>query len=139
VNQLNGDNPNNIRYETSRYFRNKKKDYLKDKINELQTRSMNKKNGDMYSVINELKMSYQPTTILVKDEEGDLLADSHVLNRWKNYSGQELNLHEVNDIRQIEIYAAEPFIPQPSPAEVAIAIETLIRYKTPGTIKFRQN
>jgi hypothetical protein len=84
VNQLNGDNLNNIRCEASRHFRNKKRNYLKDKINELQTSSMKKNNGDIYSIINELKMSYQPRTILVKDEEGDLLADSHnILNRWK--------------------------------------------------------
>jgi hypothetical protein len=35
---------------------------------------------------NEFKKGYQPRTNLVKDENGDLLADSHnILNRWKNY------------------------------------------------------
>jgi hypothetical protein len=30
----------------------------------------------------------------VKDENGDLLADSHnILNRWKNYFSQLLNVH----------------------------------------------
>jgi hypothetical protein len=33
--EINGDNLNNIRHETSRHFRNKKREYLKDKINEL--------------------------------------------------------------------------------------------------------
>jgi hypothetical protein len=32
---INGDNLDNIRLETSRNFRNKKKEYLKDKIDEL--------------------------------------------------------------------------------------------------------
>jgi hypothetical protein len=34
--EINGDNLNNIRREASRYFRNKKRGYLKDKINEMQ-------------------------------------------------------------------------------------------------------
>jgi hypothetical protein len=33
------DNLNNVRREASRYFRNKKREYLKDKINELATSS----------------------------------------------------------------------------------------------------
>jgi hypothetical protein len=42
----NGNNQNNIRYETSRHFRNKKREYLKDKINEPATNSKNKKKRD---------------------------------------------------------------------------------------------
>jgi hypothetical protein len=34
-NEINGDILNNVRCETSRYFSNKKREYLKDKINEL--------------------------------------------------------------------------------------------------------
>jgi hypothetical protein len=38
---------------------------------------------------------------LSKDENGDLLADSHnILNRWKNYFSQSLNVHRVIDVRQ---------------------------------------
>jgi hypothetical protein len=41
----------------------------------------------------------------VKDENGDLLADSHnFLNRWKNYYSQLLNVHRASDVRQIEKY-----------------------------------
>jgi hypothetical protein len=40
--QINGDNLQNLRCETSRTFRNKKREYLKDKINELQTNNKNK-------------------------------------------------------------------------------------------------
>jgi hypothetical protein len=40
----------------------------------------------------------------VKDESGDLLADSYsILNRWKNYFSQLLNVHSVSDVRQIEV------------------------------------
>jgi hypothetical protein len=38
----------------------------------------------------------------MKDENGDLLADSHnILNRWKNYFPKLLNVHNVSDVRQI--------------------------------------
>jgi hypothetical protein len=35
--EINGDNLNNVRRETSSHFRHKKSEYLKDKINELAT------------------------------------------------------------------------------------------------------
>jgi hypothetical protein len=36
--------------------------------------------------INEFNRGYHPRSNLVKDENGDLLADSHnILNRWKYY------------------------------------------------------
>jgi hypothetical protein len=68
----------------------------------------------------------------VKDENGDLLADSYnILNRWKNYS-QLLNVHNVSDVRQIE-HTAEPLVPGPSRLEVEIAIAKLKKYKSPGS------
>jgi hypothetical protein len=52
---------------------------------------------------------------LVKDENGDLLADSHnVLNKWKNYISQLLNVHRVSDVRQTEIHTSEPLVPDPN-------------------------
>jgi hypothetical protein len=39
---MNGDNLKHLRREASRYFRNKKSEYLKDKINVLATNSENK-------------------------------------------------------------------------------------------------
>jgi hypothetical protein len=37
-----------VRREASRYFRNEKREYLKDKINELATNSKNKNIEDLY-------------------------------------------------------------------------------------------
>jgi hypothetical protein len=60
---------------------------------------------------------------LVKDENGDLLADSYdILYRWKNYFSQLLNVHNVSDVRQIEVHTAEPLVPGPSRLEVEITI-----------------
>jgi hypothetical protein len=46
--EINGDNLNNVRHEASRHFRNKKREYLKGKINELATNSKTKNIGDLY-------------------------------------------------------------------------------------------
>jgi hypothetical protein len=44
----------------------------------------------------------------VNDEKVDLLADSqNILNRWKNYFSQLLNVLNVSDVRQVEVYTAE--------------------------------
>jgi hypothetical protein len=50
--EINGDNLKTVRSEASRYFRNKKREYLKDKINELATNSKNKNVRDLYRGIN---------------------------------------------------------------------------------------
>jgi hypothetical protein len=95
--EINGGNVNNVRCEANRYFRNKKREYLKDKINELEMNSKNNNIRDLYKGINEFKRGYQPRNNLVKDEN-DLLADSHnILNRWKIYFSQLLNVHNVSD------------------------------------------
>jgi hypothetical protein len=67
-------------------------EYLKDKIDELATYRKNKNIRDLCRGINYFKGNYQPTNNLVKDKNGDLLADSHILNRWKYYFSQLLNL-----------------------------------------------
>jgi hypothetical protein len=63
-------------------LRNKKKEDLKDKINELATNGKKENLRGLYRGINEFKRAYWPRNNLVKDENGDLLADSHnILSR----------------------------------------------------------
>jgi hypothetical protein len=50
--EINGDNLNSVRHEASRHFRNKKREYLKYKINDLTMNSMNTKIKDQYRGIN---------------------------------------------------------------------------------------
>jgi hypothetical protein len=60
-----------------------------------------------------------------------LLADSHnILNRWKNYFSQLLNVHKVSDVRQIEIHTAKPLVPEPGTLDVKITISKLKKYKS---------
>jgi hypothetical protein len=70
----------------------------------------------------------------VKDENGDMLADSHnISNRWQNYFSQLLNVHNVSDVRQIEVHMAEPLVPGSSRLEVDTAIVKFKKYKSPGS------
>jgi hypothetical protein len=70
----------------------------------------------------------------VKYENGDLLADSHnILNRWKNYFSQLLNVHSDSDVRQIEVHTAKLLVLGLNPFEVEIAIANLKKYKSQGS------
>jgi hypothetical protein len=130
--EVNGDNLYNLRHDASRHFRNKKREHLKDKINELATNSKNKNMRDLYRDINGFKRGYQPRRNLVKDD-----ADSHnILNRWKNYFSQLLNVHNVSDVRQIEVHMAESLVPGPSHLEVEIAIAKFKHINHQVVIKF---
>jgi hypothetical protein len=122
ANQSNADNLNNGTSEASKQFRKESREYQKGKINELETN--NKKNiTDLYRDINEFKKGCQPRTNIVKDVNDDLVAASHsILNRWKNYLSQLLNVHRVNNVRKIEIHSAKPLVPQPSASEVEMSI-----------------
>jgi hypothetical protein len=65
---------------------------------------------------------------------GDLLADSQKnLTRWKNYFCHLLNVQGPGGIRQTEIHTTELFVPEPSAAEVEVAIRKMKRYKAPGS------
>jgi len=131
--QSNVDNLNNVRRELSRHFRNKKKAYLKAKIEDLETNSKNKNIRDLYRGINDFKKGYQPRCNIVKDEKGDLVADSQsIVARWRNYFSQLFNVHGVKDVGQAEIHTAEPLVPESSVSEVELAIDKLKSHKSPG-------
>ena len=86
----------------------------------------------MYRGINDFKKGYQPKPNIVKDEKGDIVANSHsILARCRNYLSQLLSAHGVNNVRQTEIQAAEPLVPEPSASEVELAIEKLKSHKSP--------
>ena len=76
-NQSNLDNLNNVRRDASRHFRNKKKAYLRAKIEELETNS--KINNIRYFSrgINDIKKGYRNN--IIRNEKGDMVTDSTVL------------------------------------------------------------
>ena len=70
---------------------------------------------------------------IVKDEKVDLFASYSIVARWRKYFSQLLNVHGVNDVRQTEIYTAEPLVSEPSTFVIDVAIEKLKSHKSPGT------
>ena len=131
--QSNVDNLNKVRCDVSRHFRNKKKAYLRAKIEELETNSKTKNVRDLYRGINDFKKGYQPRCNIVKDEKGDLVGDSHsIVARWRKYFSQLFNVHEVKDVGQAEIHTAEPLVPEPSASDVELGIDKLKSHKSPG-------
>jgi hypothetical protein len=102
--ELNEDNLSNARWEDSRHYWNKKRKFLKDKLNELESSSENKNIRDLYRDITEFKKGYQPRSNFVKDERGVC---------------QILNLHGVGGVRHTGMHTAEPFVP-----EFEVAIES---------------
>ena len=107
--------------------------YLRAKIEELETNNKIQNIRDLYRGINDFKKGYQPRCNIVKDEKGDLVADSHsIVDRWRNYFSQLFDVHGVKDVGQAEIHTAEPPVPEPSTCEFELAIDKLKSHKSPG-------
>ena len=117
TNQSNVDNLNNVRREASRHCRKKKKEYLRDKIDDFQVISKIKNIRDII----EFMKGYHRRTDTVKDEKGDLVTDCHSI----------LNVHGVSAVRQIKIHTPEPRVREPSAFELEITTGKLKRHKSP--------
>jgi hypothetical protein len=129
----NVDDLNNVRHDASRHSRNKKKAYMKTKIDEIESNSKINNVRDLYRGINDFRKGYQPRNIIVKDEKGDVVADFHSIKaRWRNSFFQLLNVHGVNDGGQVEICTAEPLLPEPNAFDFELAIEKLKNNKSQG-------
>ena len=102
---------------------NKKKGYL---IDELEINSKFKNIRDLCRDIIDFKKGYQPTPNMVKEERGNLVADSHsILARWKNNFSQLFIVHGVTSVRQTGIHTAEPQVPEPSACEVEMKVKNI--------------
>ena len=89
---------------------------------------------DLYRGISDFKKGYQPRTNIVKNEKGDLVADSgSVLDGWQKHFSQLFNVHGVSNDRQREIHTAEPLVPEPIAFGVDMDIEKLKSHKSPNT------
>ena len=129
--QSNVHNLNNVRCEASRCFRNKKKEHLTVKIDELVTNSKIKNITELFRGIMTLR--WVTNLQVIKVEGGELFTDSHsILAGWRNYFSQPLNVHGVNDVRHTEIHTAKPLVPKQSTLEDEMATEKLKRNKSPG-------
>jgi hypothetical protein len=72
----------------------------------------------------------------VKDEKADLVTECHcILIRWWKHFSQLFNVREFSDVRQAEIHAAKPLVPEQSAFKVEKAIENKIGTKHQVLIK----
>ena len=63
---------------------------MRAKIEELEAKSKIHNIRDLYRGINDFKKGYQPRCNIVRDEKGDLVADSHnIMGRWRSEYGNE--------------------------------------------------
>ena len=115
---------NKVRREVSRHFRNKKKAYLRAKIEELESNNKIQNIRDFYRGISDSKKRYRPRCNIVKDEKGDLVADSHgIVARWRNYFFQLFNVHGVKDVGQAEVCDSHKPVPsRPRWREVTVPV-----------------
>ena len=71
---------------TLQTFQAQKKEYLKFKVDELETIIMFKNIRDLYWDIKNFKKGYQPTPNKVREEKVDLVTDCHSIPaRWRNH------------------------------------------------------
>ena len=66
-NKINSENLDNIRRETSRVLKNKKREYLKEKINDMEVNGKNKNIIDMYQGVRVHKKVYQARANILRD------------------------------------------------------------------------
>jgi len=62
------------------------------------------------------------TSVHIKDENGNLLADPESFAWVEKFFNQVLNVRGLHDIRQMDIHTAEPLVPEPSLDKVETAI-----------------
>ena len=119
---------------------NKKKEYLKARLDELETNSKTKNIRDLHRGTNDFKKGCQPRTNIVKDKKNYLFTDSHsILARRMNYFSQLLNVRGVNDVRQTEICTAEPLVPGPRPLRSMWLLKNKKEINHQVLIKSQQN
>ena len=107
-----------------------RRECLKGKLSEIETNSKNNNIRDLYKGIRDFKKGYQARINVIKNEKEELLADSNsILNRWKDYFSQLLNVHKDNDVGEIEIQTAERLIPDLTLLEVEIAIKKIEKFQ----------
>ncbi|PSN48471.1 hypothetical protein C0J52_11717 [Blattella germanica] len=122
-NEQNSEQLCSIRRETTKFLKNKKREYLKEKINDLEINAKNRNIRELYQGIKIEREGFQARTNIIKDENGDMLADAKsILNRWGNYFNQLLNVHGEEEIEEHNVQTAE----------VEMAMEKLKIYKASG-------
>jgi hypothetical protein len=67
-----------------------------------------------------------------------LAGPQSVLNGWKNFFNQVLNIYGVHDVRQMDIHMVEPLVPEPSLIEVETTTGKLLGISSVGSVVIDQ-
>ena len=130
-NEVNLEQLGSIRREITRLLKNKKREYLREKINDLEMNAKNRNIRELYQGIRVERKGFQARSNVFRNGNGDMIADSRsILNRWKNYFDQLLNVHAEQDIED-DLQTAEILIKTQCNSNIHF---TLIRY-TFGRLK----
>jgi hypothetical protein len=106
-------------------------EYLKIKIDELETKSNSKNITDLWRDINASEKGYQPRNDILKDEKSDLVRGCQsTVARWRKHLCQLLNIHGLNNVRQAEMQTADTLVPEFIAFEVEMAIKEIQRHKS---------
>ena len=103
-NEANTNNYKNAKRNATRGFRNKKREYLTQKIQEIEENGKTNNIRDLYKGVNSLRKGYQPRLDVIRNERGDLQADpTKIIDVWKSYFDKLLNVHngEQRDLKSI--------------------------------------
>jgi hypothetical protein len=73
--QINGNNLQNLNVKPVEHLGTRKGEYLRGRINEIETNNKNKNIRDFYRHVNKFKNGYQARINIIKDENSNLLAD----------------------------------------------------------------
>ncbi|XP_033231545.1 craniofacial development protein 2-like, partial [Belonocnema kinseyi] len=101
---------------TSRFYRRKKREWEKNEILAIENHKKQNNTREMYRGINSIRKGFQSRTDVIRDENGNLVADAtEGLNLWKNYFDKLLNVREApaenndyDDIHTAELQVDEP-------------------------------
>ena len=74
-NEANTNNYSNAKRNATRGFRNKKREYITQKIREIEENGKTNNVRDLYKGVNSLRKCYQPRLGMIRNECGDLQAD----------------------------------------------------------------
>jgi len=76
-------------------------------------------------------MSYEPRNNIVKNKNGDLVADSHsILALCRKHFSKFWTVYGANDVRQAEIHTADPILPESRDFEFEMADKEIKRHKS---------
>ncbi|GFR75769.1 endonuclease-reverse transcriptase [Elysia marginata] len=121
--------------EVKQIIRRDKKKYTEDKCEQIEN-NFSKKNRsrDAYNIIKNLTKTFQPKSIVIKDENGNVLTESgQILDRWKRYS--ENMFANTSEPKQTAVDNKERYTDtelEPLRSEVEWATNSLKDRKSPG-------